>query len=344
MFDRLTLRLRIFLFSSLLILLAFALMWVLILPQYREAIINQRTTIVSQLQEYSLKRTDQIMRNWLNSSNYLAEEIAQSPDKTQNIITKTINLTPGLMRIIIAQDSSPDVIDIRRSLYNDTDFTHIDYHWYTSRLDPKISVSWSADTLQNTDFFITERVIQIGPNVFQLHLFFNASTITRALIDIPLGGKYVANIVSASGTNIVPSQPFEFPSFLVGEASYSDQSTIELDGNLWFVLTSRFQTTPFWHVIAVQDSFILQPVYNLIFFSMITGSIILLVMFAFSWYVSIEAGANIINSRIENTIIRENATLKNIETSGSTIGANTELTNVKGKIDVGDHSTIEITE
>jgi signal transduction histidine kinase len=261
-------------------------MWVLILPQYRETIINQRTTIVSQLQEYSLKRTDQIMRNWLNSTNYLAEEIAQAPDQTQSIVTKTINLTPGLMRITITQEATPDAFDIRRSLYNDIDFSHIDYNWYISRLDPKISVSWSADTLQSVDFFIAERVIQIGENVFHLHLFFNASTITHSLIDIPLGGTYVANIVSATGANIVPSQPFEFPSFLVGEASYSDQSTIELDGNQWFILTSHFQTTPFWHVIAVEDSFILQPVYNLILFSLITGSIILLLMFVFSWYVS----------------------------------------------------------
>jgi len=58
--------------------------------------------------------------------------------------------------------------------------------------------------------------------------------------------------------------------------------------------------------------------------------------------VSIEAGAHIVNSRIENTIIRENATLKNVETSGSTIGAHTVLTNVKGKVDVGDHSEITI--
>ena len=58
--------------------------------------------------------------------------------------------------------------------------------------------------------------------------------------------------------------------------------------------------------------------------------------------VSIEAGAHIVNSRIKNTIIRENATLKHVETSGSTIGAHTVLTNVKGKVDVGDHSEITI--
>ncbi|MEQ9308316.1 MAG: sugar phosphate nucleotidyltransferase [Balneolaceae bacterium] len=58
--------------------------------------------------------------------------------------------------------------------------------------------------------------------------------------------------------------------------------------------------------------------------------------------VSIESGTIIKNSTVENSIIRENASLENVTTSGSTIGAFTDLKNVTGKIDVGDHSNIEI--
>lgn len=58
--------------------------------------------------------------------------------------------------------------------------------------------------------------------------------------------------------------------------------------------------------------------------------------------VSIESGTSIKNSIIENSIIRENATLNNVRTSGSTIGAHTELNNVTGEIHIGDHSTLEI--
>ncbi|WP_290967953.1 HAMP domain-containing sensor histidine kinase [Gracilimonas sp.] len=297
MLDGLTLRNRIFLFSSLLLLMAFLLMWIFVRPQYREAIINERTTIVSQLQEYSLKRSDQIIRNWLNSTNYTAEEIAKAPEQTQNIVTKTINLTPGLMRITISEQSSAESVDMRRSFYDEVDFSGIKYKWYPSRLDPMINVSWSPDTLQNTHFFIAKRVIQIGGNIFQLDMFFDASQITRELINIPLGGNYVANIVSGTGDNIVPEQPFEFPAFLVGDASYSSQSTIEMNGSNWFVMTSRFQTTPFWHVIAVEDSFILQPVHDLIRFSVITGGVILFILFCFSWYVSIH-----VNKPVEQII------------------------------------------
>lgn len=58
--------------------------------------------------------------------------------------------------------------------------------------------------------------------------------------------------------------------------------------------------------------------------------------------VSIEAGTTIKDSKVENTIIRENASLEKVETEGSTIGAHTSLKNVKGKVDVGDHSSIDI--
>ncbi len=58
--------------------------------------------------------------------------------------------------------------------------------------------------------------------------------------------------------------------------------------------------------------------------------------------VSIEAGTTIKNSTISNSIIREQASIEDIVTNGSTIGAHTRVAGVKGTIDIGDHSTIEI--
>ncbi|GAB5410665.1 MAG: sugar phosphate nucleotidyltransferase [Balneolaceae bacterium] len=58
--------------------------------------------------------------------------------------------------------------------------------------------------------------------------------------------------------------------------------------------------------------------------------------------VSIERGTSIKNSTVEHSIIRESASLEHVQTSGSTIGANTSLKNVQGKIDIGDHSEVVI--
>lgn len=59
-------------------------------------------------------------------------------------------------------------------------------------------------------------------------------------------------------------------------------------------------------------------------------------------HVSIEAGASIKGSTIQNSIIREHASIENTEISDSTVGAHTSLKNVKGKTDIGDHSLLEI--
>ncbi|MEX0723070.1 MAG: sugar phosphate nucleotidyltransferase [Gracilimonas sp.] len=58
--------------------------------------------------------------------------------------------------------------------------------------------------------------------------------------------------------------------------------------------------------------------------------------------VSIEDNTVIKNSVVENSIIRDHATLEDVDTRGSTIGAHTTLKNVKGKVDVGDHSNLNI--
>ncbi|MTI88294.1 MAG: HAMP domain-containing histidine kinase [Balneolaceae bacterium] len=293
MYNKLTLRNRIFLISSLLVLLAYILMWVFVRPEYKKAIINERTTIVSQLQEYSLRRSDQTIRNWLNSTNYLAEQIIDNPADIENLTTKTINLTPGLMRIVLSESGSDEALDIKRSIYNNIDFSGISRNWKESRIDPRIKVSLipnqavdNNDDAVHTDLLLSERVIQIGNDIYILDLFFDASPLIQELTQIPLGGEYVTNILTNNGENIVPSRPFEFPKSLTGEASYSDQTTLQLGKNNWFVMSSRFETIPYWHAIAVEDNFILKPVNDLIVFSALAGAVILFIMFLVSWYVS----------------------------------------------------------
>lgn len=58
--------------------------------------------------------------------------------------------------------------------------------------------------------------------------------------------------------------------------------------------------------------------------------------------VSIESGAQIKASTVSDSIIREEAVLENVETKGSTVGAFAMVRNLKGKVDVGDHSTVEL--
>ncbi len=273
--------------SSLLIMAAITLIWVFIKPEYQDKIVKERTTIVSQLQEYTLRQTDGTIRNWLNSTIRLAQDLSQDPGNAPELANKAINYTPGLMRVIIADTESDEEIDLIRGIYNSIDFTIEQIDWYPSRIDETTNTALVNHPEQTVDFFITERAFQIGSNVFKLRLYFNAQNLNNSLTNIPLGGSYFTSISNSLGESVTPSSTFQFPNDLIGETSFSDEKMITIDSKNWYVLSSRFETIPFWHLVAVDDAFILEPVNKLLRFSYYTAAFVLLFMFGFSWYVSL---------------------------------------------------------
>lgn len=288
MFSKLTLRDRIFAISSLLILVAIALIWVFIKPQYQETVVKERTTIVSQLQEYTLRQTDQTVRNWLNATVRLAQDLSADPAKAPDLSNKAINYTPGLMRVLISDTQSDEEIDLVRAIFNAVEFPDQNIQWYPSKLDPTTNTAWLSDQNQNVDFFIAEKAFQIGSNVFTLRLFFNSQNLNDNLTVIPLKkDSYFANIQDGSGSNIVQESEFQFPADLIGENSFSEETVVNVDGKDWYILSSRFETIPFWHLIAIEDAYILEPVNQLLLFSYYTAAGVLILMLIFSWYVSL---------------------------------------------------------
>ncbi|MBO6793709.1 MAG: HAMP domain-containing histidine kinase [Balneolaceae bacterium] len=316
MYKDLTLRNRIFVISTALVVVSFVLLWIFIRPEYKKAIINERTTIVSQLQEYSLMRADETIRDWLNATSFLAEDVIQNPGQVEAIARRAINYTPGLIRISINEIGATQSVEFTRSIFENLTYPDEISNWYESRLDPRTNVSWVSDTTQDFSFFTAQRALQIdsfdesGNTVtvlLNLTMFFNGTGIATELRDIPLGGNYSANIVTETGENLFPNQQLEFPQELVGDASYSEETVIRLNGDDWFVMSSRFQTLPYWHLIAVEDNFILEPVNNLVLYSLFTALGILLLLVVFSFYVSLR-----INRPIEN-ILRDVDYISNLD-------------------------------
>lgn len=296
MYKNLTLRNRIFLISTALVVVAFALMWIFIRPEYKKAIINERTTIVSQLQEYSLQRVDETIRNWSNSIKYLSEDIVQEPGLLEDIARRAINYTPGLIKISISEIGSTQKVDFSRTIYEELSFPDIISNWYESKIDPKTVIAWKFDRNQDFNFFIAQRTLQIDtvnennisdPIFLKLTVYFNANKIASDLRNIPLGGEYSANIFTENKERIFQDSNEVIPDEFVKDGSYSNHTTIEWNGNSWFILYSRFQSIPFFHTIAVKNDFIVEPVKNLVLFSALAAAGILALVLMFNFYVSL---------------------------------------------------------
>jgi glucose-1-phosphate thymidylyltransferase len=57
-------------------------------------------------------------------------------------------------------------------------------------------------------------------------------------------------------------------------------------------------------------------------------------------HVSVEQGCVLKNTKISNSIVRDHATLQGCSLAGSTIGAHTQVSDVRGEVHAGDHSII----
>ena len=295
MYKNLTLRNRIFLTSTTLVVIAFILMWTCIRPEYKKVIINERTTIVSQLQEYSLQRVDKTIRDWLNSVSLLADDITQNLTSLENIARKAIDYTPGLVKVSIAEIGTTQSVAFSRSAFEHLSFPTTISTQYESSIEPKTFIAWEIDKAQDFNFFIVQRKIQIevvnennayNPILLTLTMYFDANNIVNELLHIPLGGEYVANMITESGQNIFPNTTIPVTGELINNISFSTHATIKWNESNWFILSSKFQTIPFWHIIVVNNNFILQPIKNLVLVSSLAASGILALMLMFTFYVS----------------------------------------------------------
>ncbi len=286
MLNQLTLRNRIFIISSVLIIFSFALIWIFVRPKYKEQIISERSTIVAQLQEYSLQETEYTIRNWLNTSNYVAEEIIQSPAEVESLIRRTIGLTPRLMRVLLTETSSGEEIDVNRSVYNWVSYPEEFGEWDNSKLDPRINVVWIPDSTQSIDFFVTQRPVQVGENILLLSLFFDAKKLSENLSSLPLDGSYRVNVVRSNGVSVFGDPLLKDNRSLLNQ-SLSETQIIDFEGKNWYSYSAEFQSIQLVHIIGIDEAVILEPVRNLVFYTLATGAGILLLMLVFSHYISI---------------------------------------------------------
>lgn len=287
MFDRLTLRNRIFTFTFALIVITIAAIWIFIRPSYKRAIVDERSKIVAQLQEYSLNKSEIHIRNWLNATNYISEEIARDPEAVSSLLRRSVGLTPGLMRIIIGEAASSDKVVVNKSTLDWVQYPENIKDWTPSTSDPRISISWFSDKEQNLYFFATQRPIQLGNEIFSIVFFFDATDIATELIRLSnVEETYQVGVINHMGSDITLNSEFSFDDETYSTNNLSRQAIQDIDGDSWYIFNSAFETIPFWHSVGIRESDVLQPVTNLIIFSLISGASILLVMLGFSHYIS----------------------------------------------------------
>jgi hypothetical protein len=117
MFSRLSLRTRFFLLSSLLLAVSLAVVYVFVRPQYDQALLAERTTIVSEQLHYAIQSADHEFSNWFGIAKYLATTFSTRPTQFESALRDQIGTHPDLIRISVISLQTGDELEAQNSNY-----------------------------------------------------------------------------------------------------------------------------------------------------------------------------------------------------------------------------------
>lgn len=149
--SRLSLRTRFFLLSSLLLFVSLVVVYAFVRPQYDQALLAERTTIVSEQQRYAIQAADRELSTWFSIAKYLATMFSTRPEQFETALRDQIGTHPNLIRISVLSLQTGDELEAQNSNFPNRDYPIAESDWQASLIDSSISVAFcradSAETV-----------------------------------------------------------------------------------------------------------------------------------------------------------------------------------------------------
>lgn len=283
-----TLQKRIFFFTMLLIVFSQLLLWLGIRPKYAELLLDERSKLVSQEQEYVISKADRSIQQWVYNTNVIARQIMERPEESGQIIERGIELTPRLSKIVIKDQQTDNTVEATRAASNDVTLSFTQDNWLDVQSDSILKAYFLNHNEQGL-LLTFKKKIQIKDNIFELFTVYNASGITKDLLQFPINASHFVTVIDAAGRSIIGTIDSVLASSIQqvdGFSRVSQEKSISYNGNQWFVSSSPFQTLPLQFYVGISENAIFQPLSNLLIYSLYVSGFILLLMMGFTWYTS----------------------------------------------------------
>ncbi len=285
--SRLSLRARFFLLVSLLLCVSLVVVYVFVRPQYDQALLAERTTIVSEQHRYAIQAADRELTTWFSIAKYLATMFSTRPAQFETALRDQIGTHPDLVRISVLSLQTGDELEAQNSNFPNRNYPISDSAWQASLIDSSISVAFHrADSAE------TVCAVRLNTSLLEkpylLTCFFDASQLFQTLLSLPLSEKtQLALFLNRAPMPTLLASTSNFK--LVSELSLSSLSESRLithEGNAYLLMASPFQTVAMHFVTLIPRAVILEPANRLMVFSLSFIGVVLAILFIVGWVAS----------------------------------------------------------
>jgi signal transduction histidine kinase/HAMP domain-containing protein len=285
--SRLSLRTRFFLLSSLLLFVSLVVVYAFVRPQYDQALLAERTTIVSEQQRYAIQSADRELSTWFSIAKYLATMFSTRPTQFESALRDQIGTHPDLIRISILSLQTGDELEAQNSNYLNRNYAIAESNWQASLIDSSISVAFCrADSSE------TVCAVRLNTSLLEkpylLTCFFDASQLFRTLLSLPLSEETELALFlnrAPMPTLLASTSNFKLVSEL-SLSSLSESRLITQEGKAYLLMASPFQTIAMHFVTLIPRAVILEPANRLTIFSLSFIGVVLVILFIVGWVAS----------------------------------------------------------
>jgi len=284
--PRLSLQNRIFLFAAAFVITAFLVVVIVIRPRYEQSVIEERVTIVQQLQDYTLTRLDDLIGHRVNIGRFVSGQIAERGRDMEALLQNIMMINPDIIMLSLESSRPGDKLTLRSSSYPEILLSIDDSLWMRSRDDSLTRVSWVRAGQDPYDLLVTKTRFTLGTTEYWTTILWNAKALMAAVRQFPLGDEYSLSITGPSFLifrNVSTFQP------LTVQESLGDViklRTVEQEGKQWRLVAANLRTIPARIITAIPESVIAQPVEEMFYYTITFLLVATVVLLLVGWIVA----------------------------------------------------------
>lgn len=284
-FSKLSLQQRIFLSVGLFVGITLVIVWFVIRPRYEQGVINERTTIVQQIQQYALQTGDEKFQSWVNVTRYLAYEAESHPNELDIAMRQNIALKPSIIQIIITSPDINDELTVTNSGYLNFNLVLPAADWRPYKQDSTTGVQLIYDSLSTMLLFAAKKEFTLAEKHFSIVTFANANEVMENFKELPIEGRFGSILRSKQKIVYHTTPEFDHVAADVHE-NITSLRTTDIHGEQCVIVAAEFATVPYSSTIVIPASLFLQPVERLFLYSLAFLTGIMIVVILLGWFVS----------------------------------------------------------
>ena len=284
--SQLSLQNRIFLFAAAFVIAAFLVVVILIRPRYERSVIEERVTIVQQLEDNALARLDELIGYRIKIGRFICWQIGERGRDAEPLLQNIMLINPEIIKLSLESSRPGDRITLRSTSYPEFSLSIDSSSWMRCNDDSLTQIAWLQDKQGPTDLLVTKTKFTIGTTEYWTTVLWNAEALVSTVRRLPLGGEYSVSITTPSFVifrNVSSFRPLEVHETL---GDVIKLKTVQQGGTQWRLVMANLRTIPAQIVTAIPESVINQPVERMFYYTMTFLLTATAVMLLVGWFVA----------------------------------------------------------